>query len=146
MGNNKSAKKQLIERYGKIDFLDRLHIKVPQLKKYKSKGQLRKMKQLTYHHIVPQKQGGKTNIENGALMSLEHHEWFHLQSEEVQQQLNELFQELKRRIDNSQEVPVIFTDEDIDLPFKVNVMLISIDERGKITVHTEEKENDVEER
>lgn len=69
MSSNKSARQQLIRRYGSIDFLDKLKIKVPSSVRYKSKGQLKKMKQLTYHHIKERSKGGETTIENGALLT-----------------------------------------------------------------------------
>ena len=57
------------------------------------------MKQLTYHHIKEKRNGGKTTIENGALLSAENHEWFNKQSDKAQRQMNELFQEYKRLVD-----------------------------------------------
>lgn len=73
MGSNKKAKQKLIERYGSIDFLDALKIKIPECKRYTSKGQLERMKQLTYHHILEKSKGGPATIENGALLTTEHH-------------------------------------------------------------------------
>lgn len=49
--SNKRAKEKLIERYGGIDFIDQLKIKIPECKRYTSKGQKKRMQQLTYHHI-----------------------------------------------------------------------------------------------
>lgn len=60
MSSNKSVKDRMIKLYGAIDFLDALHIKLePKIKKYKSKGQLKRMKQLSYHHIKMKKDGVK---------------------------------------------------------------------------------------
>lgn len=51
MSSNKSAKNKLIELYGEECFIDKLHLR-PTREKYKSKGQYKRMKQLTYHHIL----------------------------------------------------------------------------------------------
>lgn len=139
MSGNKSIKNKMIKRYGNIDFLDELKIKVPECKKYKSKGQLKKMKQLTYHHIKERSKGGKSTIENGALLTVEHHEWFHQQPEEVQKQLNESFQELKRRKDYSQALPIVFTDEDFNFSFKLSFLEMSIDKKGRIKAYNRSK-------
>ena len=72
--SNKRAKELLIKRYGNIDFLDELKVKIPESKTYKSKGQLKRMKQLTYHHIFEKQYGGQATVENGALLTAEHHE------------------------------------------------------------------------
>ena len=104
MSSNKSAKRKLIEKYGNIDFLDQLKIKIPENKKYTSKGQLKRMKQLTYHHIIEKSKGGKATIENGALLTAEHHAWFHQQPQEIQCELNNAFQELKRKKDEIRQI------------------------------------------
>ena len=139
MSSNKSAKQKLIQRYGSIDFLDELKIKIPECKHYKSKGQLQKMKELTYHHIREKSKGGKATTENGALLTVEHHVWFHQQAREVQDYLNENFQELKRRKDQGQEVQVVFIDEDIKAPFTINFMELGIDKKGKIKAYNRSK-------
>lgn len=65
MSSNKSAKNKLIELYGEECFIEKLHLRPRGCKeKYKSKGQYKRMKQLTYHHIVKKEYGGKATIEN----------------------------------------------------------------------------------
>ena len=83
------------------------------------------MKQLTYHHIKMKKDGGKATRENGALLSVENHAWFHQQSEQNQTQMNEMFQELKRQYD---ECEVVFVD-DLDLSFTIKAMEFSVNEK-----------------
>lgn len=61
MSSNKRAKEKLIERYGGIDFLDQLQVKIPESRTYKSKGQMKRMKQLTYHHITEKSRGRTSN-------------------------------------------------------------------------------------
>ena len=99
MSNNKKAKERLIELYGPECFIEKLHLrKDKKPRKYTSKGQYKRMKELTYHHIKERRNGGKTTVENGVLLSNENHQWFNKQSEKAQRQMNELFQQYKRLI------------------------------------------------
>ena len=95
MSTNKSARQELERLYGKECFIDKLHLREGTQKRYTGKGQLKRMKQLTYHHIKMRKDGGKATVENGALLSTENHAWFHKQSEEKQAEMNRAFQEYK---------------------------------------------------
>ncbi len=100
MSSNKKAKERLIELYGAECFIDKLKLrKDKKPRRYKSKSQYKRMKELTYHHIREKRHGGKATIENGALLSVENHEWFNKQSDKAQRQMNELFQEYKRLVD-----------------------------------------------
>lgn len=93
--SNKRAKQRLIELYGEECFIDKLHLRKGNNKKYKSNGQRKRMKQLTYHHIIKKENGGKATVENGALLSAENHEWFNQQSPIEQARLNDIFQQYK---------------------------------------------------
>lgn len=127
MSDNKRAKEKLIKLYGAECFIEKLKLrKYTEPKRYKGKGQMKRMKQLTYHHIRMRKDGGKATVENGALLSAENHAWFHKQSSQVQAQMNEIFQEYKKQ--QSQECQVVFVDE-LETPFEVRVMEFRIDER-----------------
>lgn len=64
MSSNKSAKQKLIELFGPECFIEKLHLRPAEDKKYTGKGQMKKMKQLTYHHIVEKSKGGKATVEN----------------------------------------------------------------------------------
>ncbi|MGN1327648.1 MAG: hypothetical protein ACI4VQ_06225 [Clostridia bacterium] len=96
--SNKRAKQRLIELYGEECFIDKLHLRKGNNKKYKSNGQRKRMKQLTYHHIIKKENGGKATVENGALLSAENHEWFNQQSPIEQARLNNIFQQYKMGI------------------------------------------------
>ena len=49
--SNKRAKQKLIELYGSECFIEKLHLRVDtEPRRYTSKGQRKRMKQLTYHH------------------------------------------------------------------------------------------------
>lgn len=135
--SNKSAKQKLIEKYGNIDFLDQLKVTTPTGHTYTSKGQMKRMKQLSFHHIIMRKDGGPATVENGALLTQEHHIWFHQQPKEVQAKLNQAFQEFKRLKDKNKELEVTF--EDLELPFELAIMDLSIDEKGELKVYNRAK-------
>lgn len=96
--SNKSVKEEMIRIYGAECFIEKLHLRQDKNRKYKGKGQLKRMKQLTYHHIKMKKDGGKATVENGALLSAENHAWFHQQSQAKQAEMNKKFQEYKMSV------------------------------------------------
>ena len=103
-----------------LHFIEKLHLrKDTEPRKYTSKGQYKRMKQLTYHHIQECQNGGKATVENGALLSAENHAWFNKQSKETQKQMNELFQKYKQSV----ECKVEFVDE-LDARFTVASVII----------------------
>lgn len=116
MSSNRKAKEKLIKYYGAECFIEKLHLrKDTEPRQYTGKAQMKRMKQLTYHHILEKRKGGQATLENGALLSAENHSWFHKQSESAQGYMNALFQEYKRQVD---ECKVVLVD-DLELPFKV---------------------------
>ena len=126
MSSNKRAKEELIRIYGAECFIEKLKLrKDVKPRKYKSKGQMKKMKQLTFHHIKMRKDGGRATVENGALLSAENHAWFHQQSSKDQTQMNAMFQEYKKQY---QECEVVFVDN-LDLGFEIKTMEFHIDEK-----------------
>lgn len=125
--SNKKAKEKLIELYGAECFIEKLHLRVDtEPRKYTSKGQYKRMKQLTYHHIKEKRNGGKATVENGALLSEENHMWFNKQSKQKQNQMNELFQKYKKYA----ECEVKFVEE-LDIRFSVSSAIIVPEELGK---------------
>lgn len=136
MSSNKRAKEKLIELYGNECFIDKLHLRKDKVRRYTSKGQMKRMRQLTYHHIIERRKGGKATVENGALLSAENHSWFHKQSEQKQKAMNQIFQEYKK----SQECSVVFV-EDLKLPFKIEFTELSVDEKGKYNRAKKKKED-----
>lgn len=118
--SNKRAKERLIQLYGAECFIEKLHLrKDTEPRRYSSKGQYKRMKQLTYHHIKEKQYGGKATIENGALLSEENHIWFNEQSKEAQKQMNELFQQYKASV----ECKVEFVDN-LDTRFSIASAII----------------------
>lgn len=97
--SNKKVKEKMIEIYGPECFIEKLHLrKDKKPRRYTSKKQYERMKQLTYHHIKEKYKGGQATIENGALLSAENHQWFNKQSPQNQKIMNQAFQEYKRTI------------------------------------------------
>lgn len=100
MSSNTRIKNKMIAKYGDECWIDKLHLRpVESYRTYTSKGQLKRMKQLTFHHIKEKSKGGQATEENGALLSAENHEWFNKQPKEVQDKLNQIFQEYKSNFD-----------------------------------------------
>ena len=138
MSRNKKAREELERRYGKECFIEKLHLRIDkEPRKYTSKGQMERMKQLTYHHIKMRKDGGESSAENGALLSAENHAWFHKQSPQMQSYMNDIFQEYKRQ--KSKECKVVFVDS-IETPFEIKPITFSIDERGRYNRAKEKRE------
>lgn len=144
MSSNRAVKERLIERYGAECFIERLKLRDTSGLTYKSKGQYKRMKMLTYHHIREKSKGGKATIENGALLSGENHIWFHQQDRADRERMNQQFQELKRNIDNGYEPceVVLAPEEEIELPFELDAMTIQVDSKG-IKVTGKKKKNKV---
>lgn len=59
MSKNRSVRKELERLYGKECFIDKLHLRKDK-QQYKGKAQYKRMKQLTYHHIKPKREGRKS--------------------------------------------------------------------------------------
>lgn len=110
--SNKSAREKLIQMYGAECFIEKLGLrKFDEPIHYTSRGQEKKMKQLSYHHIFLKKNGGKATVENGAILSVENHIWFHKQSEESQRKMNQAFQEYKKcSVKITDDIPVSKTE------------------------------------
>lgn len=137
MSSNKKVREELERLYGRQCFIEKLHLRNDtEPRKYTSKGQMKRMKQLSYHHIKMKKDGGKATVENGALLSGENHQWFHEQSESKQGYMNAIFQEYKRQVD---ECKVVFVD-DLEIPFKVKPMEFSVENKNKEYNRAKEKE------
>ena len=123
MSKNTKIKNKLIEIYGPECFIEKLHLRPidDYPKHYTSKGQLKRMKELSYHHIKERSKGGPTTIENGAILSVENHEWFNKQPPEIQAELNKRFKEYK-------ECKVIFSD-DVQIDFNIQAVTFEIDDK-----------------
>lgn len=119
MGSNTRVKNRLIQLYGPECFIDKLHLRKDHKRRYTSKAQMKKMRELTYHHMLEKSKGGKATVENGALLSAENHAWFHKQTPEYQRYMNQQFRKYK-------ECEVVFVDQ-IETDLKVHAIEFRID-------------------
>lgn len=145
MSSNKKAKEELIRLYGAECFIDKLHLRIDDKPRvYTGKAQYKRMKQLTYHHIKEKRNGGKATKKNGAILSVENHEWFNKQSAEKQAAMNRAFQEYKRRVDEQREGKTeckVELVDDLNLSLEVKAVFFEPQELFK-----EEKEKERQER
>lgn len=113
MSRNKKVKEQMVRIFGKECFIEKLRLRDTSGLTYKSKGQYKRMKSLSYHHVRMKSCGGKATIENGAILSVENHQWFHKQPKEEQERMNGMFQQYKRNVENGniQECQVIIVPD-----------------------------------
>ena len=154
MSSNKSIKEEMIRKYGAKCFIERLRLRDTKGEVYKGKGQYKRMKMLTYHHIRMKSKGGKATIENGAILSAENHAWFHKQPKADQERMNQQFQELKREINHGltpeeaqqkirQSEPceiVIAPEEEIEQPFELDIIAAETDKKRKYKTKDSEEE------
>lgn len=125
--SNKKAKDKLIKLYGAECFIEKLKLrKDTEPRRYTSKSQYKRMKQLTYHHIKERRNGGKATVENGALLSVENHEWFNKQSAEAQREMNRVFQEYKNTVECGVEIV-----DSLKTPLTVSTLIITPEELQK---------------
>lgn len=89
------------------------------------------MKKLSYHHIIEKSKGGPTTVENGALLSVENHEWFHKQPKSEQIKMNKAFQDYKA-------CTITLVDE-LDLPFQIEARELVVKSKKKAYNRNETK-------
>lgn len=141
MSSNKKARQKLEKEYGKGDMFKKANIeekieKKKTIKTYKKfleerhyTGKFIKLykKQMNYHHLKHKSEGGETTIENGAIVSALAHMYMHSLPREQEEFINDELRKYKQEID---ECKVVFVD-DLDVPYKVNAMEFSIEEKKK---------------
>ena len=127
MKRNAEMKRRLIAIFGYKCFIEELGIRSHKeidkdLARFKGKGQRKKMYALTYHHIVEKCRGGKSSIENGALLRNINHQWFNTLSKERQAEINSLFQAYKREFLTKPIIQVTeLTTEEIQKPMIIDL-------------------------
>lgn len=141
MSNNANVKKRMIVKYGRKCFIEELGIRSKEevqkeLRLY-GKGQRRIMDILTYHHIIERFNGGKATEENGAILRNINHQWFNRLNKKEQREINEMFQEYKRKF--SKECKVEFVD-DLQTVISVKCKEFIVNGRGIILTPEEQKE------
>ncbi len=93
---NKKIRKRLIQKYGNICMMEEAGIrKIPLSERKKIKGYKSSQEMITYHHIKPVREKGRTTEENGALLKEYNHEWLERQDQSVRNDINEKLQQFK---------------------------------------------------
>lgn len=100
MSANKSTKNKLMMKFGKVCFIEELGLRTKaeiqaDIRQYKSKGQRRRMDELTYHHIIAKCNGGETTEENGAILRNINHAWLHRLPPKEQAIINQMLIQYK---------------------------------------------------
>ena len=100
MSANKSTKNKLMMKFGKVCFIEELGLRTKEevqadIRQYKSKGQRKRMDELTYHHIIAKCNGGETTEENGAILRNINHALLHRLSLEKQAIINQMLIQYK---------------------------------------------------
>ena len=109
MSANKTIKNKLMMRFGKKCFIEEMGIRTKaeiqeEMKQYKSKGQRKRMDELTYHHIIARCDGGATNECNGAIIRTINHAWLHRLPLEKQEKINRLIIQYKLKFYTEAEI------------------------------------------
>lgn len=96
--SNKKTREEMIALFGEECWIEKLNLKPRSIiGEYTGKSiqKAKEEKRIVYHHIIMKKDGGKSTIANGALISEENHAWFHKQKQWRQDAMNEYFQQYK---------------------------------------------------
>lgn len=93
---NQRAKKRLIQKFGKICMVEEAGIrKIPRAVRIKIKGYKISDDMITFHHLIPRREGGKATPENGALVKDYNHRWLESLSEEEREDVNNQLRDFK---------------------------------------------------
>ena len=94
MATNRKARKALEKEYGKECFIEKLNLRKGRIL-YTGQKRTDDMHKLTYHHIKMKKDDGESTPENGAILNVGNHVWFHKQTPDKQEEMNQAFQDYK---------------------------------------------------
>lgn len=124
-------------------------------KRYTFNQQKTLERRMTLHHMKHKAEGGKTNLENGAVVNELAHRYLHSLKRHEEEKANDMMRDWKRDVDNGfepftaedvkkfEECEVELADEeDIELPFELDTMTIQVDKKGiKVTGKKKKKYN-----
>lgn len=129
--SNKKAREELEKIYGKKCMIEQLGIKIDiagyDKKRHKYCGKSIR-NQLTYHHIVPKRLGGKATVENGAISCRVCHDWLEQLPGEERDRVNKMLMEYKKKhleihvaclsfegVTNAENLPLDFDFTDVQI-------------------------------
>lgn len=124
---NKDIKEQLIKVYGNGCMFERARIAekislmggIKTFKSFKREKEFKGQKisyQLTLHHLRHRSEGGKTSLENGAVISELAHQYLHSLPREEEEYINNLLRRFKLNCVSMQGDGVITNMSTIDIP------------------------------
>lgn len=135
----KSGAEKYIEKLGHI----KTYKKYKQEKHYTSKKIKALENLLTLHHLKHKSEGGKAEVQNGAIINALAHSYMHSLPRSEEELINDYIREYKRNIDKG-EIPIEYTDE-LEAPVEIVCAEISI-ENNKVKVRQLEKDRRKEKR
>ena len=145
MSTNKSAKQELERVYGKGCMFKKAHIEeqIEALRTiqtyrrflYETRYTGRKIhlleNNLTYHHLKHRSEGGKSTLENGAVIGELPHRYIHSLSRQEEEIINNMFREYKFKLQGGILVP---TETGIDMRDPIQIELELNGEDGYIEI------------
>lgn len=141
MKSNKKVREQLERQYKKGCMFKKAKIEEKieskkTIKTYKkflqekrfTKKRIKKFEKImTLHHLKHCSEGGKTSIENGAIVNALAHMYMHSLPREQEEYINN---ELRRYKKQSDECKVVLVD-DLEIPYTITATEFAIDEKNK---------------
>lgn len=141
MKSNKRAREQLERQYGKGCMFKKARIEEKikekqtiktyrrflQEKRFTAKKVKKYEKMMTLHHLKHCSEGGKTTVENGAVVNALAHMYMHSLPREQEEYINN---ELRRYKKQSDECKVVLVD-DLETPYTITAIEFAIDEKNK---------------
>lgn len=126
---NKTARKRLQRKYGKGCMFENAHCeqqieklrtiktfkKYLEEKKYKSNEIRKKQKKLSYHHLKHRSEGGRTTLDNGAVVSELVHSYMHSLPREHEEIINNMIREYKLNIAALKGIGIIENPQTIEI-------------------------------
>ena len=108
-------------------FLQEKRFTIKAIKKYR--------KQMSLHHLKHKSEGGKTTLENSAILSSLAHMYLH----SLPRQQEEFINDELRKFKQTGKCRVVFV-EDLDLPYEIKPMEFSIEEKRRYNRAKEKEE------
>lgn len=125
--DNKIIRERLEEIYGHICMMHE-GLKINGYKKSKVRYTGKAIeRQLTLHHLKPRRLGGKTTVENGAVLCRGCHDYLEQTSPEDREKLNDLLREYKRCRYKRCRVEVV---DNLDIGISLNIAEIEVQDKS----------------
>lgn len=92
---------------------------------------------LSYHHLIHRENGGKTTVENGAIINSLAHSYIHSLPREQEERINNMLRRYKKSI----ECNVEYVD-DIETGFEISTMFFEVEKKKEKHKYNRAKEKD----